>query len=239
MFSLFSIPGLFALLLAVLGGLLLWLGRRQRQSSGLPAGTMLYRDTEEMEAPERPLRSRRYGLVGRPDYLVRTRERGRRYVVPVEVKSRRRPAQPYASHILQLAAYCLLVEDNFDAAPPYGLLRYADATLQIPYTDELRGRAGYGGGDPAGATGTRRCAAAIVSHGAARAAVIGPLVGGRLLLSSFSFLVWHKVDMGYAPSSQIPASGSVVSPPKQLAARDSLSTDAVRVCPNLQGQPSL
>ena len=129
-----------ALLLALLGGLLLWLGRRQRQSSGLPAGTVLYQDTEEMEAPERPLHSRRYGLVGRPDYLVRTRERGRNYVVPVEVKSRARPARPYDSHILQLAAYCLLVEDNFDAAPPYGLLRYADATLQIPYTDELRGR---------------------------------------------------------------------------------------------------
>ena len=45
--------------------------------------------------------------------------------------------------------------------------------------------------------------------------------------------------MGYAPSSQIPASGSVVSPPKQLAARDSLSTDAVPVCPNLQDRLSL
>ena len=140
MFPPFAIPGLIALLLTLLGGLLLWLGRRQRQSSGLPAGSVIFRDTEEMEAPERPLRSRRYGLVGRPDYLVQTRERGRRYVVPVEVKSRARPAQPYASHILQLAAYCLLVEDNFDAAPPYGLLRYADATLQIPYTDELRRR---------------------------------------------------------------------------------------------------
>lgn len=138
----FSLPFAlaFALLLALLGGLLLWLGRRQRQRSGLPAGTVVYQDTEEMEAPERPLRSRRYGLVGRPDYLVQTRERGKSFVVPVEVKSRRRPAQPYASHILQLAAYCLLVEDNFDAAPPYGLLRYADTTLQIPYTDELRRR---------------------------------------------------------------------------------------------------
>ena len=137
-----SLPSIvaFALLLALLGGLLLWLGRRQRERSGLPAGTVVYQDTEEMEAPERPLRSRRYGLVGRPDYLVETRERGKRFVVPVEVKSRRRPAQPYASHVLQLAAYCLLIEDNFDAAPPYGLLRYADATLQIPYTDELRRR---------------------------------------------------------------------------------------------------
>ncbi|MDE0144222.1 MAG: CRISPR-associated protein Cas4 [Caldilineaceae bacterium] len=130
----------FALLLALLGGVLLWLGRRQRESSGLPAGTVLYRDTGDWQETERPLRSRRYGLVGRPDYLVQMRDGGRRFVVPVEVKSRARPARPYDSHILQLAAYCLLVEDNFDAAPPYGLLRYADATLQIPFTDELRGR---------------------------------------------------------------------------------------------------
>ena len=140
MFSLFSVPGLIALLLTLLGGLLLWLGRRQRQRSGLPEGTVLYRDTGEWQETERPLRSRRYGLVGRPDYLVQTRDRGKSFIVPVEVKSRRRPLQPYASHILQLATYCLLVEDNFDAAPPYGLLRYADATLQIPYTDELRRR---------------------------------------------------------------------------------------------------
>ena len=130
----------FALLLAVLGGLLLWLGRRQRQRSGLPAGSVVYSDTEDWLEPEEPLRSRRYGLVGRPDYLVQMRDGGRRFVVPVEVKSRARPARPYDSHVLQLGAYCLLVEDNFGAAPPYGLLRYADATLEIPFTDELRRR---------------------------------------------------------------------------------------------------
>jgi len=130
----------FALLLAVLGGTALWLGRRQRQRSGLPAGSVVYSDTEDWLEPEEPLRSRRYGLVGRPDYLVQMRDGGRRFVVPVEVKSRARPARPYDSHVLQLGAYCLLVEDNFGAAPPYGLLRYADATLEIPFTDELRRR---------------------------------------------------------------------------------------------------
>ncbi len=55
-----------------------------------------------MEAPERPLRSRRYGLVGRPDYLVQTCDGGKSFVVPVEVKSRRRPSQPSANHTLQL-----------------------------------------------------------------------------------------------------------------------------------------
>ncbi len=129
-----------ALLSLLLGGLLLGLGRRQRRRSGLPPGEVLYRDTGQWQATEHPLRSRRYGLVGRPDYLVRIRQGRKTFIVPVEVKSRTRPARPYDSHILQLATYCLLVEDNFEVAPPYGLLRYADATLHIPYTDKLRRR---------------------------------------------------------------------------------------------------
>ena len=116
----FSLPLALAiaLLLALLGGLLLWQGGRQRKRSGLPAGSVVYSDTAEWQETEEPLRSRRYGLVGRPDYLVQMRDGGRRFVVPVEVKSRARPARPYDSHILQLAAYCLLVEDNLRRCAP-------------------------------------------------------------------------------------------------------------------------
>jgi len=121
-----------------LGALLLGRGRARWQQTGLPAGEVVYSDTGQWEKQEKPLISRRYGLVGRPDYLVRVSENGRTVPVPVEVKSRRRPAQPYASHILQLATYCLLVEDVLKVRPAYGLLHYADATLYIPYSDELR-----------------------------------------------------------------------------------------------------
>jgi len=128
------------LLLLAIGLLLLRRGRVQWQQTGLPAGEIVYSDTGQWEKQEQPLISRRYGLVGRPDYLVQISENGQTFSIPVEVKSRRRPAQPYASHILQLATYCLLVEDVRKVRPPYGLLRYADATLRIPYSDELRGQ---------------------------------------------------------------------------------------------------
>jgi CRISPR-associated exonuclease Cas4 len=82
--------------------------------------------------------SRRYGLVGKPDYLVRVVVEGRSIPIPVEVKSRRRPERTPEGHRLQLATYCLLVEDQMHMRPPYGLLRYADDTLRIPYTDDLR-----------------------------------------------------------------------------------------------------
>jgi len=128
------------LLLLVVGFFLLTRGRAKWRTTGLPVGEVVYSDTGQWEKQEKTLVSRRYGLVGRPDYLVRVVENGQTIPVPVEVKSRRRPAEPYASHILQLATYCLLVEDVLKVRPAYGLLRYADATLRIPYSDELRAR---------------------------------------------------------------------------------------------------
>jgi len=39
---------------------------------------------------------------------------------------------------MQLAAYCLLVEESSGRAPPYGLLRYADKTFRLRYTAAVR-----------------------------------------------------------------------------------------------------
>lgn len=132
-----AIVGVLFLVLA-LGLLLLWLSRRTRRESGLPKGKIVYSDTGALEKVDKPLVSRRYGLVGKPDYLMRVDLDGGGKTVPVEVKSRNAPSSPYASHVLQLATYCLLVEDKLKARPPYGLLRYADATFEIPFTDDLR-----------------------------------------------------------------------------------------------------
>lgn len=129
---------LFALLLILLG---FWLRRRShklQQSLGLPTGEIVYSDTGTWRAVTEPLLSRRYGLVGKPDYLVVIKAGGGEQTVPIEVKSGNHVRQPRAGHILQLGAYCLLVEDKMGERPPYGLLHYADGTLQIPYTDTLR-----------------------------------------------------------------------------------------------------
>ena len=130
---------LIAAILILVAGLLLWrFGLRVHQATGLPTGEVVYTDTGAWEQVPQPLLSRRYGLVGKPDYLVRVRAGQQVTLVPVEVKSRRRPHITPDSHILQLATYCLLVEDVHKARPAYGLLHYADATLQIPFTDDLR-----------------------------------------------------------------------------------------------------
>jgi CRISPR-associated exonuclease Cas4 len=83
------------------------------------------------------LRSARYRLSGRPDVLRRLPD-GR--VVPIELKSRAAPPHgPPASHQVQVAAYCLLVEETTGRAPPYGLLQYGDgAEFRVPWNAEVR-----------------------------------------------------------------------------------------------------
>ena len=126
---------------------------RESKRAGLPAGSILYSDTgrpvgrlaptevgRDGQKQERPLVSKALELVGRPDYLIETDDGG---VVPVEAKSTNCPpgGRPYDSHVAQLAAYCLLVEDVLGASVPYGVVKYRDREVRVEYTAELRGHA--------------------------------------------------------------------------------------------------
>jgi CRISPR-associated exonuclease Cas4 len=125
---------LLALALAGLGFWLLLRAAVVRRRTGLPAGRVTYVDTGAWERCERALFAKRHRLTGRPDYLVRSREG----LIPVEVKSGAAPEQPYAAHLLQLAAYCLLVEQQEGRAPPHGILSYRDRAFEVDYTPALR-----------------------------------------------------------------------------------------------------
>src|SRR5260370_32268139 len=93
---------LLLIALLLLGALGLWLwARRERVAAGLPSGQVVYVDTGAWQRNEQPLFSNTYQLTGKPDYLVRERSR----VIPVEVKSRAAPDEPYLAHVMQLAAY--------------------------------------------------------------------------------------------------------------------------------------
>lgn len=129
-----------AVLTLALGLALIWAGRRVRARTGLPTGELIYSDTGMREEVTEPLISRRHGLVGRPDYLMRSGKEGRHAILPVEVKSRRTPAQPLESHVLQLGVYCLLVEDHYKSRPTHGLIRYSDSTVPVPFTHDLRAK---------------------------------------------------------------------------------------------------
>ncbi len=84
--------------------------------------------------PSRVLRSARHGISGKPDYLVV--ENGR--IAPVEVKPTRESDRPWLRDVVQLAAYCLLVEETHERFAGYGYLRYANRTFRIDFTDSMR-----------------------------------------------------------------------------------------------------
>jgi CRISPR-associated exonuclease Cas4 len=61
--------------------------------------------------------------------------------VPVERKSRTVSSSgPHDGEILQLAAYCLLVEEHFHKAVLRGQLQYRNRSIDIPFDDQLRRR---------------------------------------------------------------------------------------------------
>jgi CRISPR-associated exonuclease Cas4 len=98
----------------------------------LVRGDVSYVDTTGKRRPKAMV-SRTLPLTGRPDYVVEADGAW----IPVEVKSGRTPRRPYDSHVLQLAAYCHLVEHAHGVRPPHGVLEYPDARFEVPYTPEL------------------------------------------------------------------------------------------------------
>jgi CRISPR-associated exonuclease Cas4 len=95
-------------------------------------GALVYVDSET----ERPklFVSKRYNLSGRPDAVILDGD----HHIPVEIKTGRTPRGPLFSHILQVTAYCLLLEEEYGKAPPYGVIRYEEAAHEIEYNEDQK-----------------------------------------------------------------------------------------------------
>ncbi len=78
--------------------------------------------------------SARYGLSGRPDYVLMSEEEH----IPVEIKTGRVPRGPLFSHILQVAVYCILIEEEFGTPPSHGIIRYGEAEHVVDYDLALK-----------------------------------------------------------------------------------------------------
>jgi CRISPR-associated exonuclease Cas4 len=126
----------FLLMIVFALALLAWAQASRRiRRSGVPEGPLLFQDADRRRALHRPLLSSRYGLTGKPDYLVETSEG----MVPVEVKSHDSlRSGPYPSDIAQLTAYCVLVEDATGIPPPYAIIQYANRPWRIQFTHQKR-----------------------------------------------------------------------------------------------------
>jgi CRISPR-associated exonuclease Cas4 len=107
-------------------------GRAQRARLGLAHGAIVAADDSRVPTPT--LSADHLGLVGRPDHLLRSG----RHLIPVEQKPRARRIQP--SHVMQVAAQCLLVQEVFGVRPPHGIVVLADGWERVEFTPELERR---------------------------------------------------------------------------------------------------
>jgi CRISPR-associated exonuclease Cas4 len=122
------------LVLLVLALAAYWLlGRYQRagrRTLGLGRGQLAYADDSLVRRPT--LRSERLLLAGRPDLL----EKVDGAYVPVEHKPSSRRLQQ--SHILQVAAQCVLVEEVYGVRPPHGVVVLAGGVRErVTFSPEL------------------------------------------------------------------------------------------------------
>jgi len=104
---------------------------KEKEKFSIPQGKITYTD---LNRPTEPLFSAGLGLVGKPDYIV---EINNKYI-PVEVKSGK-ARRPYGNHVLQLATYCLLIEEIYNQTVPFGILIYSGGQqFTIPFVAVLK-----------------------------------------------------------------------------------------------------
>jgi len=107
--------------------------RSIRAKYGIPYGKVIYSD---LDHPAKALFSKKLGISGKPDYVISDKRYGG--LIPIEIKSGR-AANPYRNHVLQLAAYCLLVEETYHKPVPYGIIVYSDGKQhKIIFDESLR-----------------------------------------------------------------------------------------------------
>jgi CRISPR-associated exonuclease Cas4 len=103
-----------------------------RRLHGIYQGKIEY--TDKMDKRSKMLFSNKFALRGKPDYIVKIKEK----YIPVEIKTGKVPRGPHFSHILQIAAYCLLINENYKIRPPYGIISYGKTNKhKINYDDQL------------------------------------------------------------------------------------------------------
>ena len=73
-------------------------------------------------------------IAGKPDYITKNNNS----FIPVEFKSSNH-FHPQNNHVMQLAAYCQLIEDNYNSFVPFGVLVYNnESEFKIPFNPKIR-----------------------------------------------------------------------------------------------------
>jgi CRISPR-associated exonuclease Cas4 len=102
-----------------------------KNKHNIPSGKITYQD---LNIPAKPFFSNRLRITGKPDYIIKNNN----FFIPIEVKTSKH-IEAQENHILQLAAYCHLLEENYEKFVPYGILIYSDISkFKIPFNPKTR-----------------------------------------------------------------------------------------------------
>ena len=117
-------------------------GIRRYNRLWLPGWSVIYTDTRNKrlknKIPGALLKSPRYNLQGKPDYIYK---KGDKYV-PVELKSADagKNGLPRDGDVMQLAAYFIIINDAYQTRVRCGYIVYRDCVFKIRSTRRLRRR---------------------------------------------------------------------------------------------------
>lgn len=103
-----------------------------KKNNKIQEGKIIYSD---LNIPDKSFFSKRYKICGKPDYIIKKEG----YYIPVEVKTGNH-LKAKKSHILQLMAYCYLLEENYNCFIPYGILVYNHTSkiFEISFDPKMR-----------------------------------------------------------------------------------------------------
>lgn len=104
-----------------------------QRALGLPAGELVYENTDGLGDP---ITSDTHPLIAKPSYIVKLPDHR---LLPVDSKPVAQNAMtPASHHVLQVASYCLILEEYAEVPPTHALLRYTDREFTVDYTPALR-----------------------------------------------------------------------------------------------------
>ncbi len=105
--------------------------KKTKQKYKIQKGQIAYNDIGENV---KPLFSKKYRIAGKPDYITKNNNS----FIPVEFKSSTH-FHPQKNHVMQLAAYCQLIEDNYNSFVPFGVLVYnSESEFKIRFNPKIR-----------------------------------------------------------------------------------------------------
>ncbi len=127
-----------SIIILVIGLIMIFLSIKIRKDSNkirkkynIEKGDIKYSD---LNKPAKAFFSKKYRIAGKPDYIVKDKKS----IIPVEFKSGFYD-KPQDHHIFQLAAYCHLIEENYQKFVPYGIVKFGDnSSFKVDFNPKIR-----------------------------------------------------------------------------------------------------